>query len=322
MPAAPRDLLAVQIGKETTWGTSVNPTAKLMLVTDITLTPIVESTVHEDMRGSLAPGHVATLDSVGGEASMEVVLSYEDVSYILDNLFSEATPSGGGPYTRDYPAPTTAVTTPRLLTLVQGQGSFVYGLHGGLITSTTISLASNAPWTASSDLIGKRVVEDAFASLSDRTVTPIMGNDTVLYIDAWGGTIGTTAITATYMSAELSVEASRELVYGLGAVEPRTYVENRYTGSLQLVLEVTSQTEAIVNGLLAPALTQNQIRLVATQGTQSLTIDFAGTLTTAPEIFTDTDGVITYDLTWDGTYNATLTNWLDITSVSSVATLA
>ena len=40
---------------------------------------------------------------------------------------------------------------------------------------------------------GKEVVTDALAALSDRSVSPVMGHEVALYIDDWGGTIGTTA---------------------------------------------------------------------------------------------------------------------------------
>lgn len=323
MPASPRDLLKLQVGTEVTWGTPVAPTAELPLASDITLTPVVESTVHEDMRGTLSPGAIATSDRIAGEGSISTALSYEQLPYWWDNVFSEATPSGGGPYQRDYAAPTTAVTTPRVLTVVHGEGSFVYGLTGGIITDHSITIESNAPWTCTNDMIGKQVLDDAFASLSILSATPIMGNDTTLYIDAWGGTIGTTAVTASFFSAELSYSTGRELVHAIGSKTPITYVENRTSGTLTLTLEVTSQTEAYVTSLLGGTLTQHQIRIKATTGASQIAqIDFAGTLTSAPEIFTDTDGVITYELEWTGTFNSTLGNWIEATVTNGVATLA
>lgn len=321
--ASPRDLLKVQIGTESSWGTPVAPTAQLPLVTDITLTPAITSTVHADMRGSLAPGHVATLDQVSGEGSMTMVAAYETLPYLLDNVFSQATPSGAGPYDRDYAAPDTAVTTPRKFTLVHGEGSNVYGLTGAVATDFTINFESNAPWTTDNSYIGEAVLTDTFASLTTLAATPIMGNDTTLYIDAWGGTIGTTAVTASFFSGSLSVQPGRALVFALGSKVPTQYVENRYAGTLSLTLEVTAQTKAIVDNLIGGALTQHQIRIKATLGANEIVeIDFAGTLTTAPDVFTDTDGVVTYELEWEGTANPTLGNWLKIQTTNQVATLA
>jgi hypothetical protein len=39
-------------------------------------------------------------------------------------------------------------------------------------------------------------------------------------------------------------------------------------------------------------------------------------------VFTDTDGVVTYELEWEGTHNSTLGNWLKIQTTNQVATLA
>ena len=321
--ASPRDLLKVQIGTESSWGTPVAPTAELPLVTDITLSPNVTSTVHEDMRGSLAPGQVATLDQISGEGSMTVVAAYETLPYLLDNAFSQATPSGGGPYVYTYAAPTTAVSTPRKLTVVHGEGSNVYGLTGAVANDLTINFESNAPWTVDTTFTGEQVLTDTFASLTTLTATPIMGNDTTLYIDAWGGTIGTTAVTASFFSGSLSIQPGRAPVFALGSKTPTQYVENRYQGTLSLTLEVTSQTKAFVDNLIGGALTQHQIRIKATIGANEIVeLDFAGTLTTSPEIFTDTDGVVTYELEWSGTHNTALGNWFEASVTNQIATLA
>lgn len=321
--ASPRDLTKVQIGTETTWGTPVAPTAQFPLITDVTLTPDITSTVHADMRGSLAPGHVATLDKVGASVSMSMILAYETLPYVLDNVFSQATPSGAGPYVRDYSAPDGAVSTPRKFTVVHGEGSNIYGATGTVADDLTINFESNAPWNADYSGMAQEVLTDTFASLTTLAATPIMGNDTSLFIDSWGGTIGTTAITASFFSGKINVKPGRVPVYALGSKVPTQYVENKYAGSLSLTLEVTAQSKAFVDNLLGGALTQHQIRIKATTGANEIAqIDFAGTLTSSPDTFTDSDGVLTYEMTWDGTYNSALGNWCEASVTNGIATLA
>jgi len=42
----------------------------------------------------------------------------------------------------------------------------------------------------------------------------------------------------------------------------------------------------------------------------------------APELFQDRNGVMTYDLVLDGVYNPTLANWLKIDTTSNISALA
>ena len=42
----------------------------------------------------------------------------------------------------------------------------------------------------------------------------------------------------------------------------------------------------------------------------------------APELFQDRNGVMTYDLVLDGVYNPTLSNWLKIDTTSNISALA
>jgi hypothetical protein len=41
----------------------------------------------------------------------------------------------------------------------------------------------------------------------------------------------------------------------------------------------------------------------------------------APQLFTDRNGVMTYDLVLDGVYNPTLSNWLKIDTTSAIDAL-
>src|SRR5829696_7950272 len=99
------DLLEIQEGKEVTRGSAVTPTVKRMGIETFDITPIVESVAHKSQRASLAPAFEVDLAKVECEVSEEGDMCLEDAPYILDALFSEATPSGVGPYTRAYVAP-------------------------------------------------------------------------------------------------------------------------------------------------------------------------------------------------------------------------
>ena len=325
------DLLQVQIGKETTWGTSVTPTAKLMNVTDISLEPVVETIVHKTIRGTLAPGYLANVRRIAGQGSIQALVDYEDLPYYLEGLFGVATPSGAGPYTRDYVAPVVTGTkpTPRIFTVVYGDSSGTYKLEGGLITKLTIKGDALSPLTLQADLIGKDVVTGSLASLSDRTVNVVMGADTTLYIDTWSGTMGSTQVNATFFAFELTIDSKMTLRHYMGALTPGAYTQPAYEGTLKLTLEFNTTSKAYLDALLTSTVGspfQRQVRIKATRDSGSseklAQFDFAGTATTAPKVFTNQDGVATIELELHGTYNSgTFANWFKASSKNSVSTL-
>jgi hypothetical protein len=52
-----------------------------------------------------------------------------------------------------------------------------------------------------------------------------------------------------------------------------------------------------------------------------LQIQFAGHTMSAPQLFQDRNGVMTYDLVFDGVYNPTFANWLKINTTSGIDAL-
>jgi hypothetical protein len=324
MPYAP-DLHQLQIGKEVTWGTAVAATAKMGLIEEVSLTPEIEVGRNPDVRGSLVGAdYVHTLDSHKASASVSGIATYEDIGYWLDSLLElDATPTGAGPYVYERNAPLTAVPTRRMITAIWGQTGAIYKMAGGIVNEFTLSFEKNKPWTFQASLIGKNVAAGALASLSDRTQTPIHANHSSLYIDAWAGTMGSTQITnPVWFAGELNIKANAELVAGIGSLSPVGYVDAAYEATLKLTLEVHSDTAAYLASILGSSLLQHQVRLKGTTGASAIAqFDFAGTHTKAPEIFSDEDGVTTFEFEMTKAYNATLANWLKTSITNSVATL-
>lgn len=318
-----KDFLELQAGKETTWGTPVNPTAKLMGITDVVIKPIIESELVEEMRGTLAPGYSANVLRVAGEASVDGVVTYEDVPYYLDGLCGTATPTGANPYTYAYTAPLGTAPTVRQFTLAYGDGSSDYSLTSGIVKSFSVSGEKNGTVEFSAEFIGEQVEADTLATLSDRSVGVVMGNDITLYIDAAAGTIGTTQITATGFAFELEVETNRELVHYLGSVLPATYREGKWEGTLKLTLEFNATSKAYLDAMLGgSSVFQKLVRIKATSGTKVVQFDFAGFAESAPELWTDEDGVITLEVELKGKVDSgTFANWFKASVTNAVASL-
>lgn len=315
-----------QIGSESTWGTAVAQTARLGLVEDLEFSPEVEGQNLADRRASLAPGYVAALLKASGTAKMKGICTYEDMPYWQDALFGIATPGGANPYTRDYLGALGTVPTRRVFTLVKGQSSpvsHIYGLNGAVLTEMGIKIESNQPWMYDLSFKGKNYTTDTLDSLSDRTQTPILANNTSLYIDAVGGTIGTTQVTSLWMSAEININTNADTHFSIGALNPTGWHEAQWEATMKLTLEVDSTTKAMLDSIIGSSLLQKQIRIVATTGSSAICrFDMGGSFLSAPKITPDSDGVSTFEFEFTSLYNSTLANYVKSHTTNTVAALA
>ena len=321
-----RGLTKWQVGTESQWGTSVTATAKLMGMQDgAAIQADNRSNIYPDVRDSLAPAYLAGIEQRAGKGTYDMLATFEDVLYIFDNAFGQASPTGTGPYVRAYAAPLGTAPSPRILTFIHGNsqtGGGIYKLEGGLVNSIKLSGATGKPTMLSGDLIGKDVATGAFAALSDRTVEVIMGQPWVVYYDAWAGTIGTTQLTTTAVAFDLTVNLNRKLVWSLDSLTPDTYEHNPWDGKLSLTLRFNATAKTEVDTIVAQTTVyQRQIRLKQTSGTKIFQVDFAGTLLAPPQTYDDQDGVLTVKLEFDGTYNSALANWLAASVTNSVTTV-
>jgi len=327
-----KNLLALQAGLETTWGTPVTDTVKRMLIEDVTFTPLIQTHRFQEMRGSMAPAYIAALQKIAGQFMYKGVATYEDSPYEFDSIFGKATPSGAGPYVYAYAGPLAAIAaSPRLQTLYFGDTvESIYKMTGAVAHKLHYAVKNADQLLFDVEGWGKVPVSGAaFAALSDRTVTPIMAGDIIVAIDTWGGTMGATAFAANVYSLDLIIETKRDLRYYLGAYTPGRFREPlQWDFTLKLVLEfiaASPNTKAQLDAILALAagtVYQKQVRLKATSGTQIWQVDLAGTNEVAPVMWTYDNNVQTLDLTLKGQYNTTLANYVKCSVTSSVATLA
>jgi hypothetical protein len=318
MPATVQKV--VQIATETTWGTPVAATAKLMGVTDASIQIVDEVEVVAEV-GRSGPSARAVQKAQHGTGSLTMAASYEDLAYLADMLFGTAAPGAATTYTRSYAAPTTAGATIPLRTIEYGTSGASYRLEGALLESLTVSGEAGGYWTAQAGFIGEAVATVSLAALSERTVELIRTADTVLTVDAAGGTIGTTAVPATLISFELSVTPGRHLKTFAGSLNPSGYGDSAWEIGLRTTLEFNASAKAYVDAILS-GLVERQIRIRATSGTKVSTIDFAGVVMDGATLFSDRDGNMTVDLTWAGKYNTQLANSLLMALTAGVQTLA
>lgn len=319
------DLVEYQIGKETTWGTSAAATAKLMgLDQNADMEPGDEFQPLSEQRGSMLDTFNAVATKRDGQIPISGVVTYEDLPYWLDMLFSAATPSGTDPYVRSYAAPLSAEPTPRSSTVYKGSGSNVYKLLGARTSGLTISGKTGEPLKFEAQLYGKEVIPGALAALSDRSVSFAQADHVALYIDAEDGTIGTTLIATTFFSFELAVNPNRAGKFGLGALTPKAIRESKFGGTLKLSLELDATSKALLDAMLSGSgPIKKQIRILAEMdASHSLQFDFSGFCPKAPILFGDEDKTASVDFEFQSIYNSAMGNWLLIESTNAVADLA
>jgi hypothetical protein len=308
-----KDLTKVQIGKENSWGSAATLTVQLMGVRDMPVKPIVEVEQLVDLRGSLAPAHLSVINKTGAELSVDSLVIYDDLPYMFNAFFGVASGTTSQSVTTyNFSAPGASVEVPNSLTVAFGDGTVNYLTTGVEIQKMVIKGETNKPLELSADMVGKTTCSGTMASLSDRSVTVAMGNDVSLFIDTFGGTIGATPITATAFKFEVEMNSNKSAGYHLGAAAPDGVKNKRWSGSLKLTLELTTAMKAFLDAQLAgTSVFKKLVRIKATNGTNIMQLDFAGTSVAAPQIFTDEDGVITLEVTLDGEYDSgSFSNWL------------
>lgn len=312
----------VQLGTEGTWGTSATATSKLGLIENVSIDPEVDIELLKDIRGSLAPAHVAVLNSHKGSAVVDGWATYEDLPYQNDSLLETSTPGSGPGYKRDYNGQVATAPTRTSYTLYKGSSGKVQKLLGGIVTELGIKIETNKAWKFTSKLVGKSVADGSLASLSDRTQTPIHANVTSLYIDASNGTIGSTAVTTLWYSADIVIKNGVGLVSGISSLYPQTYVDGRADFSLKMKMAVDATTAGYLTSILGTSILQKLIRIKATTGsTQIAQYDIGGVFASAPKINTDQDGVSTFDFEINSLYNTTLGNWLLSSITNSISAM-
>ena len=326
MPAVTTDL-RVQAGTQPVWTTGVTPTVALRGVTGFKIKPDQQIDILSDMLLNYSGGDTPVVSRNGGGGSVDGWASYEDLAYWLDNFFGQATPGASPGYARAYAAPITTLPTLRVLSLVHGDAAVgAYRLIGGIGNTFTLKQEVSKELIFSQELIGSTIDATTLAgALSVRTVTPIVSGDvSTMFLDNWAGMMGSSALTkCTLRNLTLTVNANRQNRYCVGALAAADYITKPWEGTLDLMLEWNSTSKAIIDTMVGGAKSMHQFEVNYSGGTnKALKLQFAGTVSEAPDIFQDNDGVVAVGLKLKSTYHPTFANWLKLSLTSATQTLA
>jgi hypothetical protein len=316
MPATALKVVQLFAEPAATWGSAARATVRLIGVTDAQL-QIEDEVYQPEQLGNLAPGVQSAQVAQTATGSITQDGLYQDICYLLDGTFGKATGSAnvGTGYARNYVAPLTGISSPQSYTMEFGTTAGAYKMHGALPAKITIAGEAGKVWTVACDLVGQKAstVTLSTAATSTRSVQLIRVADTTFQVGAWANSTYST-VAATLISFSLEASPQRHVKTFAGSLYPSSHGENRWTGQLTTVVEFNASAKTYVDALLS-GLVQRRIQLTATgipAANRIANIQFAGTLVDGAQLFEDRDGNMTVSLTWNGTYNTSLLNWLKL----------
>lgn len=299
-----------QVGKETVYGTGVAATRKVYLE-QVSLTDEREPRPHDFMTGTREQTRAYTQGPsiVGG--SVQLPLSADELlEWLLITIQGGVTPS-------------TPVGTVRLWTFKPGNtlDSMTLEYDDGAIARRALGVygnsiqfqgSANGEQMVNLDLFGKSRAANALTgSLTDRVPTFMEGWETKIYIEAFGGTPGTTVIASTLL--DWNVQIANNM--GRKFTADNVNVANRAVIG-KLAVTATLGFEAVGSTVAAEianweAATKRTVRLEFGQNDviestykRFVTIDLPGAWTT-PQMTDEDEGTRKYSFGLQAVYDPT-----------------
>lgn len=277
------NLSKVQLGRESTAGTAVAATTvwrgAFAHLEDTRERVIVDEQIGSFMQAERT--YDAKLEAAW--AQPPTVMTYEQVAHIFEAGIKTATPSGTGPYVRtyDYPYGGTSTNTIKTYTIEAGNAGVSEDVYEGeyaFVESFELSGTDGEAWNMSSNWICRQMTGASFTgSLTAPTVADCLFRHTKLYIDASGGTIGTTQITGTLMAASIRATTGLQVVpVGDGNLYFAAIKWAQPTIEFSLTLELEDSSVVADQRDAFRANSVQLYRLNITDSTNILNLDWAG----------------------------------------------
>ncbi|KKT30763.1 MAG: hypothetical protein UW18_C0011G0024 [Microgenomates group bacterium GW2011_GWF1_44_10] len=272
----------------------------------------------------------------GGKLSMDFdPISFEQITDVLQCGIVEATASVDGAGTGQiwvYPFPTASSPSVSGKSLEFGDDAGAEVMDYSIAQSITLTGSPQSQYTCNVNWYGRKQDPQAFTALTSSSipvVNPMLFGKTKLYIDAIGGTIGSTLIDCTVLGLTLNID------FGLtpkwcarGSLEFGSIVRTAFVPRLTMSLEYN--TTSIAEKVFFRAGTARKIRLtiegasVATAGTtytyKTFNLDLAGYFERVSGVG-ELDGNNTIDFEFVGAYSDTAGIFGEIIVVNELATI-
>lgn len=257
----------------------------------------------------------------------ETELTYEQLPHILEAGVKTATPSGSGPYARSYAFPlSNTPNTIKTYTLRAGNAvatGDVRHMPYSFVESFTLSGTRGEAWKMAANWRGRTVVESMLtAALSLQAVQEAIFANTLLYIDAEGGTIGTTQKAGVLVAASVQVDTGvRPVWVGDGQLYFVAHKFHRPSLTFTLTLELE---DGNILKTERDAFEANTVRLLRLScpgsGDRDLDIDIAAKYDAVGGYQND-DGNTTVQLSGHAVYSTTASLFASFDVSNTLATL-
>lgn len=329
MAQAPYFLRKLQFGRETTAGTAVAATYKL--VGEGTYKPIVEREFEEYPRGVRAMVTDGGFDKMkGSEIEFEGSLTFEELLLPLDSGLVSVTTTGAGPYTHTFTPTLTAAQVVKSYTaeFVVDDGSTKHYQREAaymLCSELEVELKANEIAMMKMKMNGRAEQTSTMtAALSPITGrTPVPSNLFKVFIDDAGSGVGGTQKSGLVRVAKLAIKFGNEPDFTLDGRSDLDKTGNQpqpLTATLDLTMEHNADAATEIGKWRTAS--KRFIRLKADNGAaaganKAITFDGCFVYTDSPE-FSEDDGTeivtlklqLEYDSTWGKALEAVVINGL------------
>ncbi|MBI1296665.1 hypothetical protein GC175_17050 [bacterium] len=276
----------IQLGPEVTPGTAVAATT----VWRGPATDIEDGSPKEfidESAGLLVPtDRVITPYEIAMLSVPETAATFEQIMHVLEAGIQQATPSGVGPYVRDYAYGVSTPNAVRTYTLETGNklAGDAHEMAYGIVSSFTLSGGAQEAWRLASNWTGRRKVSTTLTgALSVPSVEEMLFQRSKVYIDASGGTIGTTQVTGQLVAASVSVTTGIQAIFtGDGNLYFAAIKYTKPKVEFSLTMELKSSGQVATERTAHANRTTRLIRLGipgATPANRNLNLDLAAKYT-------------------------------------------
>lgn len=301
----------IQLAQEGTYGDGTTGAIQPPGITNFRVDPKVEAEQLMDKRGSTMPAHESFIKRRWSEGVIEGFVNYQEFYYYLDAMFGLATPDGD---VRTYTGSLDWITvveqaiTEKSMSIRYGQTGLIYLVEGVLPYELNISGGDGA--LKFSERFFGRPAEDGASfegALGDDAVEWAFSHHSSIYIDAGDDAApGTTPMTDLGFSFEANITSDRKPVWHMGNQEHDAWRNGKWGGSMKIVLEADATLLADIGDIIDATVTPKSyaIRIRTTDASNTLDIDFVGTVITPPVLIADNDGIVTVELNLVPTYGS------------------
>lgn len=317
----------VQIGVESTPGTSVAATKKL---TTVEITPAIKTNVEKYRGAGYKYATVAAMGKEWVEAGIKGGMTYTELVYLLSSLLKTTTAviiNDGPGYTWSFAPATTTEDTVKTFTVEHGSsvraGKFLYGLVTGLAYEITREKCEITGGT----MLGRGYTDGASLSggATELAIVPILPTQVSVYLDSTAAGLGGTKLTRV-LSVGYEMSNRFGTVWPINAAETSwaAHVELEPTAQLKLKVEADSSGMALLTNLRAGSSVFVRVEaigpLIETAVYYKFVHDIAGKVMDISE-FSDQDGVYAVEFTIDQVHDATWGKSMNIDVVNLLTAL-